>query len=119
MSNSVINLLEVKRSRKANLENKKMNISKDLTLKFATNINLIVSDFPIDPIHQATLLMAKAIDVLAMAGPVPSTIDDQHKRSENLLRSVMTARSNLMEKSVRILYSEDIGSQFPLGETFS
>ena len=99
-------------ARKAKVDSHFSDRARSQTLKFTNNINALVAEFPIDPVHQATLLMAKAIDVLAAAGPVPSTVEEQHKRSENLLQSVMRARGDLMEKSVRILYSGDIGQQF-------
>ena len=52
--------------------------------------------------------MAKAIDVLAVAGPVPSSVHDQHARASNLLQSVFRARTEMLEKSVRIISAENL-----------
>ena len=116
MSNSVINFFDAKiaRNEKANLKFSEQ--SKKQTLNFACNINNLVEDCKIDPVHQATLLMAKAIDILASAGPVPLNLEEQHNRALNLLHSVINARGNLMEKSVRILYSGEVGKKIPFGE---
>jgi hypothetical protein len=81
----------------ANLQNRQT------TMDFARLLNDSVDQYPIDPIHQATLLMAKAIDVLTVAGPVPCTVNDQHARASNLLHSVFRARAEMLEKSVRII----------------
>ena len=78
------------------------------TMDFARLLNDSVDQYAIDPVHQATLLMAKAIDVLTVAGPVPSTVNDQHARASNLLHSVFRARADMLEKSVRIISADSL-----------
>ena len=82
--------------------------NRHITLEFATLLNESVAQYSIDPVHQATLLMAKAIDVLSVAGPVPCSVDDQHARASNLLQSVFRARTDLFEKSVRIISADNL-----------
>lgn len=82
--------------------------NRQTTMDFARLLNDSVDQYAIDPVHQATLLMAKAIDVLTVAGPVPSTVNDQHARASNLLHSVFRARADMLEKSVRIISAESL-----------
>jgi hypothetical protein len=103
MSVSVINFTNAKLALQAQKEREKGDFLREKTKDFAFQLNNLVSDFHIDPVHQATLLMAKAIDVLVTAGPVPANLDEQHARAKNLLQSVIRARTDLMEKSVRIV----------------
>lgn len=81
------------------------------TINFANFLNKMAAQTEIDPVHQATLLMAKAVDVLALAGPVPSSVADQHARAGNLLQSIFRARKDLFDKSVRIISAENLHSQ--------
>ena len=108
MSVSVINFHNAKLA----LQNKKYvengKYVHEKTKDFAFQINKLAADYNIDPIHQATLLMAKAIDVIVTAGPVPANLDEQHARAKNLLQSVIRARSDLMEKSVRVLSPQSL-----------
>jgi hypothetical protein len=103
MSVSVINFNAAKQALQTKKDIDKSAVAREKTKDFAFQINNLVAEYSIDPVHQATLLMAKAIDVLVTAGPVPANIDEQHARAKNLLHSVMSARSNLLEKSVRIV----------------
>ena len=82
--------------------------NRQTTMDFARLLNDSVDQYAIDPVHQATLLMAKAIDVLTVAGPVPSTVNDQHARASNLLHSVFRARADMLEKSVRIISADSL-----------
>ena len=100
---SVINFKTAKIALQIQKDREKTDFARENTKSFAFQINNIVSEFNIDPIHQATLLMAKAVDVLVTAGPVPANLDEQHARAKNLLQSVIRARTDLMEKSVRII----------------
>jgi hypothetical protein len=81
------------------------------TLKFANYLNVTVENTEIDPVHKATLLIAKAIDVLSLAGPVPCGVDDQHARATNLLQSIFRARRDIIEKSVRIITPNNVKFQ--------
>ena len=83
--------------------------NRETTMQFAQILNDCVNQYGIDPVHQATLLMAKAIDVLSVAGPVPSSVDEHHARASNLLQSVFRARADMLGKSVRIISAESIG----------
>ena len=73
------------------------------TQEFAFQINKLSSEYNIDPVHQATLFMAKAIDVIVNAGPLPADLDEQHARAKNLLQSVIRARSEGFKENVRII----------------
>ena len=111
MSASIVNFSDLKvrnLTQKAEHEHRKW---RQQTVDFARHLNDLPGSQQIDPVHQATLLMAKAIDVLSQAGPVPSSIDDQHARAGNLLHSVFRARKDMLEKSVRIICAENISSQ--------
>ena len=108
MTVSVINFNNAKIALHTKKNAAKTHNQREKTKEFAFEVNSLVSNFNIDPVHQATLLMAKAIDVLVSAGPVPANLEEQHARAKNLLQSVMNARHNLLEKSVRIISTTDI-----------
>ena len=108
MSAAVINLVQARAEKVAEASRLAAKQSRETTVQFARLLNDSVDQHQIDPVHQATLLMAKAIDVLAAAGPVPSTLQDQHCRADNLLHSVFRARRDLLEKSVRIVTAETL-----------
>jgi hypothetical protein len=80
------------------------------TVIFARILNETVSQHTIDPVHQATLLMAKAVDIIGVAGPVTCSLQEQHARASNLLQFVFRARNDMLEKSVRIVSAENISS---------
>ena len=82
--------------------------NRQITIDFARHLNETVAKYTVDPVHQATLLMAKAIDVLSVAGPVPCSVHDQHARASNLLQSVFRARTDMFEKSVRIISADTL-----------
>lgn len=106
MSASVVNLVKARANKIAEASRIAAQQNRETTEQFARLLNDSVSHYNIDPVHQATLLMAKAIDVLAAAGHVPNSIEDQHCRADNLLHSVFRARHDLLEKSVRIVSAE-------------
>jgi hypothetical protein len=108
MNSSIINFIDAKNSYYSQKDREKSVLAKKNTEDFAFKLNSLVCEFNIDPVHQATLLMAKSIDVLVTAGPVPANLDEQHARAKNLLQSIIRSRSELIEKSVRIVTSEDI-----------
>ena len=108
MNASIVNFNEAKTIRIAKQAEDMLTQSRAQTVEFANFLNKAADDYKIDPVHQATLLMAKAIDVLSLAGPVPSSIQDQHARASNLLQSVFRARTNMLEKSVRIISADNI-----------
>lgn len=108
MGASVVNFSDLKARKLAQNSERKQIQWRQQTLEFANKLNEISNTHHIDPVHQATLLMAKAIDVLALAGPVPSSVSDQHARAGNLLQSVFRARKDLLEKSVKIISAENL-----------
>ena len=108
MSAAVVNLVQARAEKIAEASRLAAQQTRESTVQFARLLNDSVDQYKIDPVHQATLLMAKAIDVLAAAGPVPSSIEDQHCRADNLLHSVFRARRDLLEKSVRIVTAQTV-----------
>jgi len=108
MSAAVINLVQARANKIAEASSIAAQQTRETTVQFARLLNDSVDQYSIDPVHQATLLMAKAIDVLAAAGPVPSSIEEQNCRADNLLHSVFRARNDLLEKSVRIVTAETL-----------
>ena len=112
MNASIVNFHEVKAFKQAKHNEYVLNNSRKNTLDFAKELNNITTEYNVDPVHQATLLMAKAVDVLTQAGPVPSSIETQHHRAENLLQSVFRARHELLEKNVRIISAETVSKPF-------
>ena len=111
MGASIVNFNHIKARKLAQTSEHKQIQWRQQTLEFANKINEISANHQIDPVHQATLLMAKAVDVLALAGPVPSSVADQHARAGNLLQSIFRARKDLLDKSVRIISAENLHSQ--------
>ena len=108
MSAAVVNLIEARALKNAEGLRLAAAQTRETTVQFARFLNDSVDEYSIDPVHQATLLMAKAIDVLTVAGPVPSTVHDQHARASNLLHSVFRARADILEKSVRIISADSL-----------
>ena len=108
MSATVVNFVQARANRITEASVAATNLNRKITMDFARFLNDSVAQHSIDPVHQATLLMAKAIDVLAVAGPVPSSVHDQHARASNLLQSVFRARTEMLEKSVRIISAENL-----------
>ena len=111
MGASIVNFNDIKARKLAQTSEHKQIQWRQQTLEFANKINEISANHQIDPVHQATLLMAKAVDLLALAGPVPSSVADQHARAGNLLQSIFRARKDLLDKSVRIISAENLNSQ--------
>ena len=110
MNASIVNFHEVKAIKIAKEADDVRSKSRAQTIEFARILNQSTDEYKVDPVHQATLLMAKAIDVLAVAGPVPSSVHDQHARASNLLQSVFRARADMLEKSVRIISADNVSS---------
>jgi len=111
MNSTIVNFMNAKVALKEKDFLEKQSLTRQKTHKFAFEVNSLVANYDIDPIHQATLLMAKAIDVLATAGPVPSKTDEQHARAKNLLQSVITARTNLKTANVRIISNKTFNTK--------
>ena len=118
MSLNVINFNNAKLALNSKKEITKNFNNREKTKEFANEINALSSMYDIDPVHQATLLMAKAIDVLVQAGPVPADLEEQNARAKNLLQSIVRARADLMEKSVRIILPSDIYIKKEIDEVF-
>lgn len=108
MSVSIINFTNAKLALETKKFKENTNSWRPKTEQFASYLSDITANSDIDPVHKATLMMAKAIDVLATAGPVPSSIDEQNARSANLLQTIFQARKNTLEKSVRIYSPTDL-----------
>ena len=110
MSATVVNFVQARANRITEASEAVAYQNRQITMEFARLLNDSVAQYAVDPVHQATLLMAKAIDVLSVAGPVPSSVHDQHARASNLLQSVFRARNNMFEKSVRIISADTLQS---------
>ena len=108
MCAAIVNFEQARATKLAETSMAAVQQNRQTTMDFARLLNDSVDQYAIDPVHQATLLMAKAIDVLTVAGPVPSTVNDQHARASNLLHSVFRARADMLEKSVRIISAESL-----------
>ena len=107
MSVSVINFLSAKIAIEAQKRQAESNAWRPKTEEFARNLNGLVQNYEIDKVNQATLLLAKAIDVLAQAGPITLDLDEQHKRAQNLMQSVIRSRLSLNQTAIRILSSDN------------
>ena len=116
MSVSVINFLNAKLAIESQKRQAEINSWRPKTEEFARNLNGLVDNYDIDKINQATLLLAKAIDVLAGAGPAIVDINEQHRRAQNLMQSVIRSRLNLNESSIRILSDHKILNKTELEE---
>ena len=108
MNATVVNFIQARANKINETSLAAAHQNRQKTVNFSRVINESVAHYPIDPVHQATLLMAKAIDVLSIAGPVPSSLQDQHARASNLLQSVFRARTEMLEKSVRIISADNL-----------
>ena len=110
MSASILNFADIKAMKAAKITQLETVNSKQKTLNFASDINYLVDNCHIDSVHKATLLLAKAIDTLSLAGPIPCSVKDQHARATNLMHSVFSAREQLLEKTVRIISADNLPS---------
>lgn len=108
MNSAILNFEQARAKKIAETSMAAAQQNRQTTMEFARLLNDSVDEYSIDPVHQATLLMAKAIDVLTVAGPVPSTVQEQHARASNLLHSVFRARADMLEKSVRIISADKL-----------
>ena len=103
MSCVVINFSQAKLAIDARINKTQNDSWRPKTLKFVENLSYIVSDADIDPLHKATLLMAKAVDVLSHIGPLTNSVEEENIRAKQLLHSITVARLKSIEPSVRII----------------
>ena len=103
MNSVVINFSQAKLALKAKNQLALNDAWRANTLSFVENLTNLVAETEIDPLHKATLLMAKAVDVLSAAGPVPNSVDEENLRAKQLLHTISLARVKNYEPSVRII----------------